>query len=134
MASSRMMAEPGHLGVPAGPPVLQTVLHVAELGAELPLWRVHQTSAGTWTGIRAATASAGPVTLTRLLLPILETAMRSAELGIVRAEYPAWNIRRTEHGKGWQATPAAGGPALIGRTLGGLTGQITEQEQRRAGR
>lgn len=119
MAANQPPSEPAH----AGPLVLQTVLHVAELGAELPLWRVYQTSAGTWTGVRAATASTGPVTLTRLLLPILATAMRAAELGIVRREHPGWSIRRSESGDGWLAT-AGEPPTLYGATLGQLAERI----------
>jgi hypothetical protein len=126
MASNRPSQDPTRACAPA---VLGTVLAVAQLGAELPSWRVHQSSAGFWVGIRAATASAEPVRLTRLLLPILETAMYSAELAIVRTEYPQWNIRRTEHGRDWSATPG-GGPALVGRTLGELAAQIAKHDQR----
>jgi hypothetical protein len=65
LATNHGPAEPTHAGAPV---VLGTVLHVAELGAELPLWRVNQNSAGSWVGVRAATETAGPVMLTRLLL------------------------------------------------------------------
>jgi hypothetical protein len=116
LATNREPAEPTHAGAPVAPAVLGTVLAVAELGAELPLWRVSQTSAGSWAGVRAATETAGLVRLVRLLLPILATAMTGAELTIVRAENPGWNVRRAEYGKGWLATRGAP-PVLTGRTL-----------------
>jgi hypothetical protein len=109
--------------------MLGTVLHIAGLGAELPLWRVTQNAAGDWTGVRAVTDTAGPIMLTRLLLSTLEPAMFGAELAIVRAENPGWSIRRTEHGRGWTAT-AGGPPVLTGRTLGELAAQISEASDR----
>jgi hypothetical protein len=108
----------------ADSPMLDTVMTVAELGAELPLWRVAQNGAGMWVAVRAATETAGPVRLSRLLLSVLATAMTGAELQIVRHEHPGWSIRHTEYGKGWMATRA--GASLTGRTIGELAAQLTE--------
>ena len=108
---------------PAHPPVLNTVLLIAELGQELPLWRVSETRAG-WTGVRIPVVSGGePLRLTRITLTVLGFAMTAAELDIVRSAWPGWSIRRAEHGPGWLAT-RGGPPVLHGRTLGQLAEQV----------
>jgi hypothetical protein len=58
--------------------------------------------------------------------------MTGAELAIMRAENPRWNIRRVEHGRGWTGA-LDGVPALGGRTLGELAAQIAEHDQRQDG-
>lgn len=107
---------------PDCPPVLNTVLWIAELGLEYPLWRVFESRYG-WTGVRQSADGGEPLRLTRITLAILEFAMAGAELGIVRGEWPGWSIRRAEHGPGWLAA-RGGAPVLHGRTLGQLAERL----------
>lgn len=109
------------------PPVLDTVLTVARLGATLPLWRVSETLLG-WVAVRVAASGGEPQRLVRAGLPALEEAMTQAELAILKAAHPGWSIRRTEHGRAFTAQ-AGGPPTLHGRTLGELTAAIRSSEQ-----